>query len=94
MEDVGSFWPFGQFSIHLAYFMAIWYIFPPFGTFYMVWYVVPRKIWQPRCLLLSRRGHETLRRQHSTERIVDLPRMAANFDTKKYMHNIFGTQPT
>jgi hypothetical protein len=25
---------------------------------------------------------------------VDLPRMAANFDTKKYMHNIFGTQPT
>jgi hypothetical protein len=27
--------------------MAIWYIFPRFGTFYPFWYVVPRTIWQP-----------------------------------------------
>jgi hypothetical protein len=40
-------WPFGQFSGHLAQFMTIWYIFPRFGTFYPLWYVVPRKIWQP-----------------------------------------------
>jgi hypothetical protein len=25
--------PFGKFSCHLTYFMAIWYIFPSFGTF-------------------------------------------------------------
>jgi hypothetical protein len=38
----------------LPYFMAMWYIFPRFGTFLPVlvhfcpfWYVVPRKLWQP-----------------------------------------------
>jgi hypothetical protein len=45
-EDVGIF-TFGQFSGHLAYFLAIWYIFPNFGTFFPIWYVVQRKIWQP-----------------------------------------------
>jgi hypothetical protein len=46
MQDVGIFmaiWsvfrPFGRFSGHLVYFVAIWYIFPIF------WYVLPRKIW-------------------------------------------------
>jgi hypothetical protein len=31
MEDILC--PFGQFSGHLAHFMAIWYILPQFGTF-------------------------------------------------------------
>jgi hypothetical protein len=33
----------------LAYVMAIWYMFPRFGTFYPFWHVVTRKIWQPCC---------------------------------------------
>jgi hypothetical protein len=41
MEDLGIF--YGR----LAYYMAIWYISPRFGTFYLFWYVVQRKIWQP-----------------------------------------------
>jgi hypothetical protein len=55
-EDVGIFfghlvyfidiwyllWTFGIFYGHLVYFMDIWYIITP------LWYVVPRKIWQPR----------------------------------------------
>jgi hypothetical protein len=48
-------WPWNGnvfiFSVHWAYFMNIWYIFWPSGTFcgYRVpfWYAVPRKIWQP-----------------------------------------------
>jgi hypothetical protein len=47
--------PFGQFFGHLAYVMAIWYIFRPFNIHingHLVysppfWYVMPRKIWQP-----------------------------------------------
>jgi hypothetical protein len=39
--------PFGIFYGHLVYFMAIWYILWPFGILFPVWYVVPRKIWQP-----------------------------------------------
>jgi hypothetical protein len=37
MEDAGIciLWPFGQFTGNLAYFMAVWYIFPPF------WYILP-----------------------------------------------------
>jgi hypothetical protein len=38
----------------LVYFMSIWHILQPFGTFspdlvhfFLSWYVVPRKIWQP-----------------------------------------------
>jgi hypothetical protein len=27
------FWPFGQFSCHLEYFMALWYILWSFGIF-------------------------------------------------------------
>jgi hypothetical protein len=42
MEDVGI--PiYGQ----MVYFMAIWYNFWSFGIFFPIWYVVPRKIWQP-----------------------------------------------
>jgi hypothetical protein len=40
---------------HLVCFTVIWYILWPFGVFYtwllgifsLVWYLVPRKIWQP-----------------------------------------------
>jgi hypothetical protein len=42
MEDVSIFYG------HLAYFTAIWYILWPFGIFFPFWYVVQRKIWQPR----------------------------------------------
>jgi hypothetical protein len=47
-------WPFVQLSGHLAYFMAMWHMFPRFGTFYPFWYVVPRKNWQPCIELLDR----------------------------------------
>jgi hypothetical protein len=40
-EDVGTLYG------HLVYFTAIWYIIWPFGIFFMCWYFVPRKIWQP-----------------------------------------------
>jgi hypothetical protein len=40
-------WPFGQFSRHLLYFMAIWYALWSFAIFSPFWYVAPRKIWQP-----------------------------------------------
>jgi hypothetical protein len=41
-----------QFSGHMTYFIAIWYIFPPILVcFRPFWYVVPRKIWQPRRFL-------------------------------------------
>jgi hypothetical protein len=53
------------FSGHLEYFTAIWYVLWPFGIFYghfwsfgiivRVWYVIPRKIWQP-CLVSSQIG--------------------------------------
>jgi hypothetical protein len=42
-------WPFGQFSGHLIYFMAIWYIFPHLAYFSLFWFVAQRKIWQPWC---------------------------------------------
>jgi hypothetical protein len=35
----------------LAYFTAIWYILWLFGIFLLFWYVVPRKIWQPRATI-------------------------------------------
>jgi hypothetical protein len=44
MEDVGNLWPFGQFSGHLGYGMAIWFSFPRFGTFYSFWNVVPKRV--------------------------------------------------
>jgi hypothetical protein len=56
MEDVGIFWgPFGIFWGPFGIFCGIWYKFFPFGMLYFVvfgiifpvWYVVPRKIWQP-----------------------------------------------
>jgi hypothetical protein len=61
LEDVGVYkaiWsifrPFGLFFGHLVYFTAIWYIFWSFwyilwllAIFLPLWYVVPRKIWQP-----------------------------------------------
>jgi hypothetical protein len=37
-------WPVGLLYGDLVYFMAIWYIFP-------LWYIAPRKIWQP-CVCL------------------------------------------
>jgi hypothetical protein len=50
MEDVSKFnVHLVNFSDHLAYFTAIWYIFPRFGTFlpvlvhfYPFWYIFPR----------------------------------------------------
>jgi hypothetical protein len=54
MKDAGIF--FG----HLVNFPAIWYILwhfgihillLPFGIFSPFWYIVPRKIWQPRATL-------------------------------------------
>jgi hypothetical protein len=48
MEDVGiMLWPFGLPYGHLVFFVAIWYILWSFGQFFMFWYVIPRKIWQP-----------------------------------------------
>jgi hypothetical protein len=35
------FGPFGIYLGHLVYFLAVWYIFGPFGIFF------PKKIWQP-----------------------------------------------
>jgi hypothetical protein len=40
-------WLFGVFCGHLVYFKVIWYILWSFGIFFPLWYVVPRKIWQP-----------------------------------------------
>jgi hypothetical protein len=34
-------WPFGLFYGHLVYFVVIWYVF------FLFWYFMPRKIWQP-----------------------------------------------
>jgi hypothetical protein len=31
----------------VSYFIAIWYMFPRFGTFYPFWYVVTRKSGNP-----------------------------------------------
>jgi hypothetical protein len=31
----------------LVYFVALWDILWLFGVFFLFWYVVPRKIWQP-----------------------------------------------
>jgi hypothetical protein len=31
----------------LGYLVIIWYFLCSFGTFFLVWYHVPRKIWQP-----------------------------------------------
>jgi hypothetical protein len=53
--------PLGIFCSHLVYFTAIWHILPPFGIFcahlvyicrlfgifFLFWYVLQRKIWQP-----------------------------------------------
>jgi hypothetical protein len=44
MEDVGI---FGLCYCHLVYFVAISHILLLFGTFFPVWYALPRKIWQP-----------------------------------------------
>jgi hypothetical protein len=43
MEDVGILF------VHLVYFVVSWYILWLFGIFSPFRYVVPRKIWQPRC---------------------------------------------
>jgi hypothetical protein len=42
----------------LVYFMDSWSILWPFGIFLPFWYVVPRKIWQPRhlCSVAHNRG--------------------------------------
>jgi hypothetical protein len=41
------FWPFGIFYGHLGYFMTIWCICVHLVHFFLFWYHVPRKIWQP-----------------------------------------------
>jgi hypothetical protein len=52
MEDVGI------LNGHFVCFKATWYMFFPLWYFFLFWYVVPRKIWQPcsetLCLLISR----------------------------------------
>jgi hypothetical protein len=35
------------------YSMTIWYVLCPFGTFFQLWYHVPRNIWQP-CFLQNK----------------------------------------
>jgi hypothetical protein len=40
-------WPFGLFYCHLIYFVIIQYISWLLGNLFLVWHVVPRKIWQP-----------------------------------------------
>jgi hypothetical protein len=49
MEDDGIpiLLPFGLFYGHFVYFVAIWYILWLFGIFFLFWYVVPLKLWQP-----------------------------------------------
>jgi Zn-dependent protease with chaperone function len=52
--DLGTLWRVLQLKM-LIYFMAIssmyftakWYILWLFGVFFLFWYVLPRKIWQP-----------------------------------------------
>jgi hypothetical protein len=50
MENVGL--THGWYSILLtfAYFMLIWYSLWSYGVFFPLWVVVPKTIWQPRCL--------------------------------------------
>jgi hypothetical protein len=38
----------GIFNGYLEYIMAIWYIPGPFGNLEVIWYILTRKIWQPR----------------------------------------------
>jgi hypothetical protein len=40
-------WPFDVFSCYLVCFLAVWYNLLSFVTFFMFWYNVPGKIWQP-----------------------------------------------
>jgi hypothetical protein len=47
------------FSGHLVYFMAIWNIFGQLEAFFLFWYAVPRKIWQPSSSH-THRGHHIL----------------------------------
>jgi hypothetical protein len=51
MHDVGTLCGplVNMYSVHLVYFMVIWYILWSFGIFYAIWYVVPKTIWQLRC---------------------------------------------
>jgi hypothetical protein len=49
-----------KFYGHLEYFTDIWDILWPFGTFcvhlvhfFLFWYHIPRKIWQPRMTTLQ-----------------------------------------
>jgi hypothetical protein len=46
-------WPFGPFSSHFVYFMALLCMLWSFGIFSTFWYIVPRKIWQPSSSLLE-----------------------------------------
>jgi hypothetical protein len=53
MGDVGRYilWKFGLFLCHFVYFVyfvVICYILWLFVIAFPFWYVVPRKIWQPR----------------------------------------------
>jgi hypothetical protein len=47
MDDGGILGPFCLFNGQNVYSMAIWYILWSLGIFFLFWYVVPRKIWQP-----------------------------------------------
>jgi hypothetical protein len=49
LENVDKFYGHLEYFTyrHLGYFMTIWQILCSFGTFFLVWYNVRRKIWQP-----------------------------------------------
>jgi hypothetical protein len=49
MEDDGIFYEKLVYftAIWYTYFIAFWYVLWQFGIFFPLWYVVPRKSWQP-----------------------------------------------
>jgi hypothetical protein len=46
LEDIGM-ESVGLFSGHSEYFTSVGYILWASGNFVVIWYIVPRKIWQP-----------------------------------------------
>jgi hypothetical protein len=53
-------WILGTFYSQLVYFLVIWYLYV--GTCFPFWCVVPRKIWQPWLLLLTRKTEHLLKK--------------------------------
>jgi hypothetical protein len=46
--DIHILWPFGIFCGNLVYFVVIWYMLWPFGTFMVVWYIYGRLLYYSR----------------------------------------------